>query len=271
MVQERLRAAKGLPENQDPTRQFAINQASRLLRVARVKDPGPKDSADRISRTRSRAPEQESQEAPRRTIAEYKQGVSTPELWTTYWQDKFQADGRRIGINLEVPDCDWTEEEIKRPMVDIRGERIDGIMVPVVSSITLPVLGRMYPAMQSRTVREDSPVVDTHNTQGWIKVYGAGNAPNCNTGQAEAEKFAGEKGYLPGREITYILGSQAKKDFSNEYFDQGATWSWLPGSQIDGRLVNASFYPRGRLHALWHLNPDIPDQSYGWRFEEVKK
>lgn len=40
MVTNRLEAAKELPENQDPIKQFAIRQAGELLVAADVKDPG---------------------------------------------------------------------------------------------------------------------------------------------------------------------------------------------------------------------------------------
>lgn len=49
MVMERLDAASRLPENQDPTKQFAIKQAKRLLHAAKVKDPGPKDQVQETS------------------------------------------------------------------------------------------------------------------------------------------------------------------------------------------------------------------------------
>ena len=53
MVMERLDAAGKHPENQDPTKQFAIAQAKRLLRDAKVKDPGPKEQlAKKSSRTK---------------------------------------------------------------------------------------------------------------------------------------------------------------------------------------------------------------------------
>lgn len=42
MVMERLERTKELSENQNPTKQFAIEQARELLVVAGVKDPGPK-------------------------------------------------------------------------------------------------------------------------------------------------------------------------------------------------------------------------------------
>ena len=53
MVMERLGAAAKLTENQDPTKQFAIEQAKRFLRDAKVKDPGPKEQNARIRSSRS--------------------------------------------------------------------------------------------------------------------------------------------------------------------------------------------------------------------------
>lgn len=200
----------------------------------------------------------------RQTIAEYKKGVRTPELVTAYWRAKLP--------DILVPDCDWTEEAIQRPMVDIRGNQIPGLMVPDFAEITLLILGRKYPNMRSRTVSEAGLVTDTHNTRGWIKVYDSIDAPNRNTSKSDVERFAQKEGYLPGREKGYILGAQASKDFKGKYFDQGATWSWLLGSRLYGGVVGAFFGPNGYLDAYWDLRAlEIPRQSRGWRFEEVKK
>lgn len=48
MVMERLDAVARHSENQDPTKQFAIAEAKRLLRDAKVKDPGPRDQASKV-------------------------------------------------------------------------------------------------------------------------------------------------------------------------------------------------------------------------------
>lgn len=206
-------------------------------------------------------------------ITEYKRDIRTPELITTYWQAKLRIDAERAGlkIRIEVPPCNWTEEEIRRPMKEIKGNDVLGIMVPVVDIITLPVLGKMYPKMRSYTVEENTPVKDIHKTKGWVKVYASIDAPNRNTSQSKAEKFAKQQGYLGQREVTYIVAAQASKDFTDQYLDQGATWSWLPGSRSDAKVVIASFLPGGRLFADWYLFPGLPGQSGGWRFEEVKR
>src|SRR3989344_1718075 len=98
-------------------------------------------------------------------IAEYKRGNCTPELVAAYWQERFNDDGGKVGLHIEVPPCDWTEEEIRRPMVDIWGEKIPGLMLPDLDEITLPLLSRIYPRLglgkmhsvfRDRTVAEDS-------------------------------------------------------------------------------------------------------------------
>ena len=48
MLVERLDAVGRLPENQDPTKQFAISIARRALLDAKVTDPGPESTVDRL-------------------------------------------------------------------------------------------------------------------------------------------------------------------------------------------------------------------------------
>lgn len=77
----------------------------------------------------------------RQAISEYKKGIRIPELFTAYWRAKLP--------DLSIPDCDWTEEAIRRPMVDIKGNQIPGLLVPDFAEITLLVLGRKFPKMGS--------------------------------------------------------------------------------------------------------------------------
>lgn len=210
-------------------------------------------------------------------ITELRKGTQTSTIYTKYWQDKFKVDGGRVGLGIEVPFCDWTEEEIERPMMDRWGKPIPGLMLPDLEVITLLILGQMYPQMGSRTVQENNLVRDTHNTRGWIKVYDCVDAPNLNTSRSDAERFLSDaekegRWYLPGREKGYVLGSQASKDFNGQYFDQGPTLSWLLGSRVGDGVVYAFFSPRGGLYAGWCWgDPQFPNRGRGWRFGEVKK
>lgn len=213
------------------------------------------------------------QDSLKQAIAEYQKDVRTPELITDYWRAKLQADAENAGLHLsiEIPPCNWTEEEIRRPMKDINGNDVPGIMVPVIDTITLPVLGRIYPKMEDHTVQKDTFVKDTHDAKGWVKVCASIDAPNLNTPQRIAEEFAEQQGYLGQRLITYILAAQASKDLTGRYLDEGFTWSWLTGSRGRGGVVCACFLPDGRLGTFWYLPPEIPYRYGGWCFEEVKR
>lgn len=195
----------------------------------------------------------------------------TSELVTAFWRTKLQVDGARVGLEIAVPDCNWTEEEIRRPMVDRKGKEVPGMMVYKPGEVTLPILGRMYRAMQNFSVAEDSPVTDTHDTAGWVKVEATIDAPNLGTTQKDLEKFAEKTGYLGQGEATYILASQASKDLSGQYFDQGSTWSRLLGSRGEGRVLCASFYSNGGLRVFWILGPQGRVSDLGGRSEEVKR
>lgn len=207
-------------------------------------------------------------------IAELKK-ESTPESVTNYWRAKLQVDGARAGLVVDVPDCDWTEKEIKRPMVDIKGNPVAGMMVYKPEQFKgkegLILLGKMYPQMASYSVREDTPITDMHETTGWVKVEAAIDAPNRNTRQKELEDFAKEQGYFGQRENTYILASQASKDLNGQYFDEDEIWSRLLASRGGGGVVGAFFNSDGDLGVSSVLDPQARHPDLGARFEEVKK
>lgn len=232
---------------------FPIQTTATFTREAKVTDPKPQDFL-------------------KQAIAEYKRGTRTPELVTAYWQNRFIVDGRRVGLRIEVPPCDWTEDEIKRPMLDISGKEVPGMMVPELDAITLPILGRMYPRLGSRTVQEDSPVTETHTTRGWLKVYDSVDAPNRNSRRSDVERFAAEHGYLPGREKSYILSDLLMADTRGKHVDSGSTWSWLLGARVRDEGVHASVDSNGYLVADWYLDdPGIPGRRSGFRLEEARK
>lgn len=202
----------------------------------------------------------------------------TPESVTNYWRAKLQVDGARAGLSIEVPDCDWTEEEIKRPMVDIRGNPVSAMMVYIPEQLigkeSLVILGKMYPQMGIYSVREDTPITDTHETTGWIKVEATIAAPNLNTSQKELEDFAKKQGYLGQTESTYILASQASKDLNDHYFDEGGTSCRLLGSygeDADYCILASCSSGRYLDDDAWIIYPEDGGPRAGSRFEEVIK
>lgn len=197
----------------------------------------------------------------------------TPEGVTGFWRTKLSTDGARVGVDLAVPECDWTAEEIQRPMVDIGGNQIAGIMVTVLPEMTLPLLGRMYPELVHDTVTDGTPITDVHETPGWVKVYACVDAPNSDTTQQQLEEFARRVGYLGQRLRTYILASQAVHDLTGEYLDHYKGYARLLGSRFGdfrGRIIYVAFRANGHLIASEHMEPEDHFPHLGGRFEEVK-
>ena len=212
------------------------------------------------------------------TIEEYRKGPLTPELVTNYWRAMLRVDGARAGLNIEVPDCDWTEEQIKRPMVDIEGNPVPGMMIYFPEQLRGKEgkihLEEMYPEMANSSMYDRSlSITDTHKTTGWIKVEAAIETPNRNTRQKALEAFAKKQGYLGQRENAFILASKASKDLTGSYFGQRGrgTFCKLLGSPYASRVMYALLNSDGNSYIFWLISP--PDQSpfLGARFEEVKR
>ncbi len=206
----------------------------------------------------------------------------TPETITAYWRTRFEIEGARAGVDIAVPECDWTHGEIARPMVRIGGRELEGRMIYLPKELTdkpgLVLLGRMYPGLkgekseESYTLEKDTQVTNVHDTYGWIKVEATGVAPNRDTTEEQLRTFADEQGYLMQREVVYVLASLASKDSTGKFFDEGGrTWSRLGGSRGEGGSIAACFYTDGHLRVLLAVDPMERNLRYGGRFEEFKK
>ncbi|MEK7534398.1 MAG: hypothetical protein AAB600_03615 [Patescibacteria group bacterium] len=103
----------------------------------------------------------------------------TPEFQTRFWRDMFADDP-----SLVVPECDWTEEAIRTPMLDMKGNDIPPTMVYNPQVFTgndgLIRLGKRYPIITliDEAAREGTQVVDNYDGSGWVKVEGTLAAPN---------------------------------------------------------------------------------------------
>lgn len=258
---DRLDAARDLPENKRPLRQFAIAAARRILKSTAVADPG--------------FPAEITQCLPvdplKKAIEEYGRGPLTPEIVTNFWRTKLAGDGKKIGLNFPVPDCDWDIEAIRRPMRDFRGQEILGMMVYLpdvfLGGEGLKRLSSMYPNLHIGTGFFST---DTHQTTGWIKVEAAVDAPNLDTDQQQLGEFASQNGYRPQRLRTYVLASEASKQLNGQLFDENGTTTRLLGTLENGN-IGATLYSDGSLHVLLNFSPATRSLNVGGRFEEVKK
>ncbi|MFH1832931.1 MAG: hypothetical protein ABH816_02055 [Candidatus Levyibacteriota bacterium] len=204
---------------------------------------------------------------------ELKENLFSPEAVTNFWQAKLQADGKRIGLNISVPKCDWTEDEIRKPMVDNKGREVPSMMVYLPQELTgqegLKKLGQMYPDTNS-WIFQEGVAHGASKKYGWIKVEAAINAPNLNTTESDLEEHAKKKGYSMQRLNVYILASQASKDLTGHYLDEQLTYSRL-GFRHGSDAVYFSFNQSGSLLIHWPLGSKAYGPEMGGRFEEVKK
>jgi len=223
---------------------------------------------------------------------EEKTNAVTPGTITEFWRTRLEIDGARAGLNIRVPNCSWTQEEIGKPMLR-RGSKepiaIAGRMLYLPEELTgregLIRLGKMYPQLTGRraegsyTLNEDTKenewVINSHDTYGWIRVEATSITPNRNTTEEQLRIFANEHGYDMQRESVYILASIASKDLTNHFFDEINIKEKnrnLGGSHGGGGVIAACFYPEdGHLRVLLAVDPKQQDDHYGGRFEQAIK
>ena len=134
-----------------------------------------------------------------------------------------------------------------------------------------PVHGKVFPKMNSYSVKEDSPIKDKGAKPGWVDVEMDIDAPNRHTKQDDLEKLFKSQKRNGMRLSTYIWAGQASKVLTDKYFDQGSTYSRLLSSSSDGGVVYAYFYPSGRLDVGWYLSPEDHGTILGGRSEGVKR
>ncbi len=256
MVMERLGAASRHPQNQDQTKQFAIQQAGNILRAAGVTDPGPKE----ISK-----PEANQTEATLVINAEY---PLTPELATQTFQTLWNVRGESVGFHFEVAPCPYTEEELKT--LESQGKRVGFLPSEVSTQKTRHLLGKMFPQMQSHSVEEGNYVTNEEDRSGWFDYEADIDAPYTNTN----EKQLNEKVKRDGRRLLtlneYIAAGQDSKHFTGKYLDQNKTFVRL-GSRNGGHVVDAGFDSGGGLDVYWSLRPDARNGGLGGRSSGVKK
>lgn len=201
----------------------------------------------------------------------------TPKFQTRFWRDMF-ADNPSIVI----PECDWTEDLIQIPMLDVKGNDVPPIMVYDPQVFTgnegLIGLGKRYPILTrlNEAMREGTQVMDHYDGSGWIKVEGTLAAPNLGTTEDQLKEHGKSHGYLGQRLGTFILLGRAFYVLTGEYPEH--TTSRLPGSWYEGsvppyssRTVNAMHFSDGSLSVGWYWNPSFHYDKLGGRFEEVKR
>lgn len=262
MVMERLDAAVKHPENQDPTKQFAIAQAKRLLRDAKVKDPGPKVDGTSVA-TR---PSVQTEMDPLASVIEaYQNQPHTPEFVTQTHQAIWQTRGELVGASFEVTPCPYTQEQLAN--FEAKGMRVGYLPAELSTQQTRHVLGEMFLKMQSHSVQKDNSVTNDESPSGWFDYEAAIEASYLDTKEGQLKDAIKKDGRTILSLNQYIVAGQDSKLFTGQYLDEARTFVRL-GSRCDGRRVLAYFDRDGSLNVDWRLHagdhyPDLGGRSSG--------
>lgn len=193
---------------------------------------------------------------------EYKNNPSKPESLTRFMRSFWVEAGQRIGKEYIVSEFPLKSQEIKERTKN--GQM--AIFVP--AEVSRVGLGKMFPKMGSWAVAEGNSVVDVVNNSGWLWIESSIDAPNINTTEKQLKDIF-KKTKRQGQSLrTYIIGGQISKLLTDKYFDQGLTWSRLPGSCGRGGILRSGFGSDGPLNIRSGLLPGYHVESLGGRSEE---
>lgn len=202
------------------------------------------------------------------SVREFKEKPHTPEVVTSYWQTLWQVWGEKVGLSLTIPACDRTAEEIVQ--LEEEGRKLVYVPDHVASQKSRHLLGRMFPEMQSYSVKENNAVTNESNQGGWFDIEASLDSPNFNTTEKDLEGQFKREGKVGQRLNTYIVGSQDAELQTGYFFDE-MTFSRLLGSRYDGHVVVADSRVYGVLGVGWSLGPRDHISGWGGRSEGVKK
>lgn len=220
-----------------------------------------------LSTKQTQSEQPQAQDELDRILAEYKSQPLTPELVTKTWQTFLRSSVEKSGLSFpvgDIPACDRTAEELEQL-------RKEGRFMVYVPDVDYPLLGKIFPKMQSYATQEGSPIKDKYQSHGWIDVEGDLESPDRNTTEKDLEKLFESKGKRGQTLKAYIWASQFNKALTGNYFDEKDSWSRLLGSRRGGNVARVGFYSHGGLRVGWGLGPQDRDPDLGGRSEGVKK
>lgn len=204
-----------------------------------------------------------------RAILEYKEGPLTPELVDKAWQAIWRTWGESICHAFDVPSCDRTSEDLAE--LEKEGKAVLLLPDEIYTKEGLILLGRIFPKMQSWSIRERATVTNEHEKGGSIDIEMNIDSPNRNTNEEQAMDILKKEGRRGQRFATFIVGSQFSKLLTGCYLDEGATWSRLPGSRRGVEVLDALFRSDGRLRVVSGLSRGSRGPALGFRSEGVKR
>lgn len=178
---------------------------------------------------------------------EYIANPHNPEAITQIW--------RAFLPEVNIPNCNWTEEKIVEPIIGVDGNDQKGMLIflPEIykGAAGLVSLGKKFPAMNSWCTSEgnEKGLYSYDVPAGWYKIEADLNAPNLGVSVEQASAHFSLTGKFGQALEAFILGSQFSMVTRGHNFDEYLS-SILPGTRIDQRPASALFFPSGNLSVI---------------------
>lgn len=194
---------------------------------------------------------------------EYKESPTSPEKVTAFWQAFWMENGKKVDILVSVPECPCTQEQLE----DMRRKDKTPIYIPEELSTqkTRHLLGKMFPEMQSHSVKEGNGVTNEVQNFGWRSFDISVDAPYLKTNESQLEGVLTDSEEEKPTLDEYIIAGQANKLLVGRYLDEDTTVSRILGSRSDGFVVGACFGSGGSLRVDSGLDPVAGDPALGGR------
>ena len=193
----------------------------------------------------------------------------TPELVTKTFQTIWQVRGESAGVEVVIPPCDRSAEELVELVK--AGRRIGYLPEQVMTQKDRPLFAKMFPRLGSHSVKEGNSVTNEANRFGWFDYEASVDAPYLDTTEDQLRERITADGRLEMNVSEYIVAGEDSKLFTGKFLDHGNTWARLLGSRDDGEVVNAGFRSGGDLRVGWSLDPQYHNPNLGGRSVGVKK
>jgi len=198
----------------------------------------------------------------KQAVKEYRSRLHTPELVTRTYQAIWHERGKLIGMFFEVSLCPYTQEGIAA--LEKQGKRVGYLPTELATQQSRHILGKIFPKMESYSVKKDNFVTNDENPSGWFDYETEVGAPYLDTDEKQLIEGLAKGGRKLLNLNQYIVAGQDNKLLTGQYLDEKGTWVRL-GSRSEGRVVFARFDRDGYLLVDWGLGSGHYRQNLGGR------
>lgn len=208
---------------------------------------------------------------PKKAVRAYKRHLTHPKAIADFWQmlvnSSIEAHIKRVEKDKKsakidrviVPECDYSQKEIQRL-------RRQGLWLVYNPGLKHPILGHLFPTLDSYCLDPKSEIASIEQTAGWVDVERALVSPHQDTTEEQAREIIRSQGRKIQRLSTFIWASQASRLLIDHYLDE-STWSRVTLDSNGEHISTVSTLSRNRLGVMLQIFPQLHFPNLGVRSE----